>query len=460
MLVEEKVLEKKKKLFEIPSLKKVDIKKEVIAGITTFLTMAYIIAVNPNILGATGMDSGALVTATCLAAGLTTILMGVFANLPFALASGMGLNAYFAYSVVIGKGISWEVALTAVFVEGIIFILMSLFKMREAVVNAIPINMKHAVTAGIGLFIAFIGLTGSGLVVANESTYVSLGDFTSPTVLIALIGIVIIAVLDKKGVKGSILIGIVACSLMAWGYALFDGEYAAALGIYLPTGIFKIESIAPIAGKLDFGYALHPETITTFITIVCTFLFVDFFDTIGTLVGVSSRAGMLDKDGNVPNAGKALLVDAIGTTGGACLGVSTVTTFVESSTGVAAGGRTGWTSVVTGILFLIAMFFSPIFSAIPSCATAPALIYVGYLMLGAVKNIEFNEITEGVPAFLTIAMMPMTYSIGDGLTIGVLAYVFINLLYNIFFAKEGEKKKVSWIMIVLAIIFLFKLFFL
>ena len=452
----------KGRFLDILSNEKVDFKKEIMAGVTTFLTMAYIIAVNPNILGADGigMDKGAIVTATCLAAAIASIIMGVYANLPFVLASGMGLNAYFAYSVVLGKGISWHIALTAVFVEGIIFILMSLFKIREAVVNAIPMNMKHAVTAGIGLFIAFIGLTGSGLVVADESTYLALGDFHLPTVLIALIGLVIVAVLDKKQVKGAILIGIVVSTLLAWGYALMNTEAAAALGIYLPNGVFKFESIAPVAGKIDLAYVLHPSNIMNFIVIVCTFLFVDFFDTVGTLVGVSSRAGMLDENGNVPNAGKALMADAIGTTVGACLGVSTVTTYVESSTGVAAGGRTGWTAVTSGVLFLIAMFFSPIFIAIPSCATAPALIYVGYLMLGAVKNIEFEDITEGVPAFLTIAMMPLTYSIGDGLTIGVLVYVIINVLYNLIFAKENEKKKVSWVMIILAIVFILKLFFL
>ena len=452
----------KGRFLDILSNEKVDFKKEIMAGVTTFLTMAYIIAVNPNILGADGMgmDKGAIVTATCLAAAIASIIMGVYANLPFVLASGMGLNAYFAYSVVLGKGISWHIALTAVFVEGIIFILMSLFKIREAVVNAIPMNMKHAVTAGIGLFIAFIGLTGSGLVVADESTYLALGDFHFPTVLIALIGLVIVAVLDKKQVKGAILIGIVVSTLLAWGYALMNTEAAAALGIYLPNGVFKFESIAPVAGKIDLAYVLHPSNIMNFIVIVCTFLFVDFFDTVGTLVGVSSRAGMLDENGNVPNAGKALMADAIGTTVGACLGVSTVTTYVESSTGVAAGGRTGWTAVTSGVLFLIAMFFSPIFIAIPSCATAPALIYVGYLMLGAVKNIEFEDITEGVPAFLTIAMMPLTYSIGDGLTIGVLVYVIINVLYNLIFAKENEKKKVSWVMIILAIVFVLKLFFL
>lgn len=454
-------MKKEKKFFEILENKNVDFKREIIAGFTTFLTMAYIIAVNPNILSATGMDQGALVTATCLAAAFSTILMGVFANLPFALASGMGLNAYFAFSVVIGKGISWEIALTAVFVEGIIFILMSLFKIREAVVNAIPMNMKYAVTAGIGLFIAFIGLTGSNIVVANKDTFLALGDFNNPTVLIALIGVTVIAILDKKGVKGSILYGILISTIIAWGYALFNREYAASLGIFLPNGLIKFESIAPIAGKLDFGYIMNQNNIGTFITIVCTFLFVDFFDTIGTLVGVSSRAGMLDEKGNIPNAGKALMVDAIGTTAGAVMGVSTVTTFVESSTGVLAGGRTGWTSVTTGLLFLVSMFFSPIFIAIPSCATAPALMYVGYLMLGACKNIEFEEITEGFPAFITIIAMPLTYSIGDGLTLGVLSYVFINVLYNVFFIKDKKnKKKVSIVMIALAVIFLFKLFFL
>lgn len=452
----------KKKFLEIFSNENVDFKKEIIAGITTFLTMAYIIAVNPNILGTEGigMDKGALVTATCLAAAFASILMGVYANLPFVLASGMGLNAYFAYSVVLGKGISWEVALTAVFVEGIIFILLSLFKVREAVVNAIPINMKHAVTAGIGLFIAFIGLTGSGFVIADDATYLALGNFASPTVLIAFVGLIIIAVLDRKGMKASILVGIVVSTLLSWGYAMMNPEAATSFGIYLPNGIFKFESIAPIAGKVDLAYVLHPSNIMNFIVVVCTFLFVDFFDTVGTLVGVSSRAGMLDENGNVPNVGKALMVDAVGTTVGACLGVSTVTTYVESSTGVAAGGRTGWTAITSGVLFLIAMFFSPIFIAIPSCATAPALIYVGYLMLGAVKNIDFGEITEGLPAFMTIAMMPLAYSIGDGLTIGVIAYVLINVLYNIFFAKSGEKKKVSIVMIVLAIVFICKLFFL
>ncbi|WP_411170485.1 NCS2 family permease [Clostridium sp. MB05] len=447
---------KKQGLLPILSNENVNFKREIVAGVTTFLTMAYIIAVNPNILSQTGMPAGALVTATCLTAAMACILMGLFANLPFALASGMGLNAFFAFSVVIGMGISWQTALTAVFIEGIIFILLSLFKVREAVVNAIPMTMKHAVTAGIGVFIAFIGMVGSGLVVKNDATLVSMGEFT-PTVVIALVGVIIIAVLDKKNVKGAILFGIVTSTLLAWGYALINPEAASSIGIYLPKGIFKFESIAPIAGQLDFSHIANLENIGKFIVIVCTFLFVDFFDTVGTLVGVASRANMLDEDGNLPNAGRALLVDAIATTFGAVMGVSTVTTYVESSTGVAAGGRTGYTAITTGILFLLSMFFSPIFIAIPSCATAPALIYVGYLMLGAVKEIDFTNITEGVPAFLTITAMALTYSIGDGLTIGILSYVIINLVHNVFCKNKESKTKVSVVMIILAIIFIFKL---
>lgn len=450
-------LSKKEKLMPIFSNKNVDIKKEMLAGLTTFLTMAYIVAVNPNILSATGMPAGALVTATCLAAGLACILMGVFANLPFALASGMGLNAYFAYTVVLQDNIPWEFALTAVFIEGIIFIILSLFKVREAVVNSIPKNMKLAVTGGIGLFIAFIGMVNSGLVVSNEATKVSLGEFT-PAVIISIIGLVIISVLDKKRVRGAILWGILVSAIIGWVYALVDTEAANALGIYLPNGIFKFEGIGEIAGKIDLIDAFSKENLQLFITVIFTFLFVDFFDTVGTLVGVCSKAKMLDKEGKVPNAGRALLVDAVSTTAGAALGVSTVTTYVESSTGVAAGGRTGYTAITTGVLFLIAMFFSPIFIAIPSCATAPALMYVGYLMLGAVKEIDFDDVVEGVPAFLTIAAMPLTYSIGNGLTLGILSYVIINVIYNIFFAKSSENKhKVSWIMIVLAIIFVLKL---
>lgn len=313
------------KLFPLLGEKSVNLRTELLAGLTTFLTMAYIIAINPSILSETGMDAGALVTGTCLAAALGCFLMGFIANLPFGLASGMGLNAFFAYSVVLAYNIPWQVALTAVFVEGIIFILLTACKVREAVVNAIPLNMKLAVTGGIGLFIAFLGLINGGIVVGDDATLVGLNHFALPAV-ITCFGVVVIAALDKRGVRGSILIGIVLCSLVAWGYALIAPEAAATLGITLPDGIIRFESVAPIAGKIDFGYLLHPEQLSNFIVIMLTFLFVDFFDTVGTLVGVCSKAGMLDENGNVPNAGRALMADALATTAGACLGVSTVTT--------------------------------------------------------------------------------------------------------------------------------------
>ena len=445
------------KLFPLLTNKDVDKKTEMMAGLTTFSTMAYIIAVNPSILSETGMPAGALVTSTCLGAAIGCFIMGLIADMPFALASGMGLNAYFAYTVVLGMGVSWEVALTAVFVEGIIFIILSLCKVREAVVNAIPKNLKLAVSGGIGLFIAFIGLVNCGLVVNNDSTLVSMGHFT-PAVIVTCVGLVITAVLSKKNIRGSILIGIVVSSLLAWGYALMSPEAAANLGIYLPSGVFKFESPAPIVNKIDFGYITHPDSMFQFITVLCTFLFVDFFDTVGTVVGVASKANMVDEDGKVKNVGRALLADAFATTIGSWLGVSTVTTYVESSTGVLEGGKTGYTAITVGVLFLIAMFFSPIFIAIPSCATAPALIYVGYLMLSAVKDIDFGDITEGVPAFMAIGGMALTYSIGDGLTLGVLSYVFINLLYNLIAPKE-DRKHVSVVMIILAILFILKLWF-
>ncbi len=434
-----------------------DVRKEIIAGITTFLAMAYIIAVNPNFLEIAGMPKGAVLTATCLTAGLTTILMGVYANLPFALASGMGLNAFFAFSVCKGMGIDYRVALTAVFFEGIIFIVLSLTNVREAVVNAIPTTLKLAVTSGIGLFIAFIGFVNSGIVIKDEATLVKLGNFTTPPVIIALIGIVVIVVLSKKNVKGALLWGIIASTAVAWIYAFVNPKLAAeAYHIYLPDGVFRFESIKPIVFKLDFSYLRDSQKIWSFITIMFTFLFVDFFDTVGTLVGVASKVGMIDEEGRVKNAGKALLVDSIGTTFGALMGTSTVTTYVESSAGVAEGGRTGLASVVTGILFLIAMFFSPLFIAIPGCATAPALIIVGFFMIENVVKVDFTDFTEGVPAFLTIALMPLTYSIGDGLTIGILSYAILNLVNNLF-SKEDNKKKMSPIIYILAILFIIKL---
>lgn len=435
---------------------KSEYKREFLAGTTSFLAMAYIIAVNPSILSAAGMPAGAIVTATCISAVIGCLIMGFYAKLPFGLAPGMGLNAFFTFSVVIGMGISWEVALTAVFVEGIIFILLSLFKVREAVVDAIPINLKYAVTAGIGLFIAFIGFNGAGVVIGNPDTMVAMGQ-VGPKMLIAMVGLCIIVILEKKKVKGSMLVGIVVSTLLAWGYALINTEVAASMGIYLPNGIFKFESIAPIAGKVNFSYLTSPQHVFNFITIVFTFLFVDFFDTVGTLIGVASRANMLDKKGRVPNAGRALMTDAIATTAGALLGTSTVTVYVESATGVEEGGRTGLTAITIGALFFVAMFFSPIFVAVPACATAPALIYVGYLMLTSVLKIDFSDITDAVPAFLIIALMPLTYSIGDGLTIGVLAYVILNILHNIFTKNKKDKKELSMVMIVLAIIFVIKL---
>lgn len=445
---------------------KTNVKREVVGGITTFLTMAYIIIVNANLLSATGMDKGALITVTCVTAGLITILMGVYANLPFALASGMGLNAYFAFTVCApiekgGMGIAWQVALTAVFIEGLIFLLLSLFKFREKIANCIPKNMKIAVTAGIGLFIAFVGFVGCGLVVGSEGTKVAMGEIVSPTVIIALVGIIVIVICELRKVKGGVLLGIVASTALAWIYAAVSPESAAAHEIFLPGGIFQYASMSPIAFKLDFTHIFDPKLIGNFIVVLFSFLFVDFFDTIGTLVGVASKADMLDEKGNVRNGGKALLVDAIGTTVGAALGTSTVTTFVESASGVAAGARTGLASVVTGILFLASMFLSPLFIAIPACATAPALIMVGFYMMQNVVKLDMNDFTEGVPAFLTIALMPLTYSIGDGLTIGLFVYALINGINNLFRRIKGEERKpVSLLIYIIALLLLVKFIFL
>lgn len=430
------------------------IKTEVIAGITTFLTMAYIIAVNPSFLSTTGMDKGALVTATCIAAGVTTIIMGFYANLPFALASGMGLNAFFAFTVCGVMKVSWKVALTAVFIEGIIFIILSLTKVRELVVNAIPNSLKLAVSAGIGLFIAFIGFEDAKMIVLNESTLVTLGKIADPRVIICLIGIIIIGVLVHKNVKGAILWGIISCSVIAWIYAIIIGpENAAKLyGIYLPSAAFSVYGIGPIAGKFDFSFFNDSKALLNFLSIMITFLFVDFFDTVGTLVGVASKANMFDKDGKVLRADRALLTDAIGTTLGALVGVSTVTTYVESSAGVVEGGRTGLTAVVTGILFLISIVLAPIFMAIPGCATAPALIIVGLFMLQNVTKIDFFDYTEAIPAFLAIILMPLTYSIANGLMFGIVSYVVFNFL-------GGKKEKISPTMYVLAILFILKMIF-
>lgn len=398
-----------------------DVKTEVIAGITTFMTMAYILAVNPNILEASGMDRGAIFTATALSAFIATCLMALLSNYPFVLAPGMGLNAYFAYTVVLGMGYSWQQALTAVLAEGVIFILLSLTNVREAIFNAIPLNLKHAVSVGIGLYIAFIGLQNAKIVVNNDSTLVSIfsfkgsmedGTFSSMgiTVLLALIGLLITAILLVKNVKGGILWGI----LITWGLGIicqFARLYVpnAELGFYslLPdfSSGFSIPSMAPTFMKMDFSIVFSLD----FFVIMFAFLFVDMFDTLGTLIGVASKADMLDKDGKLPKIRGALLSDAIGTTVGAMCGTSTVTTFVESASGVSAGGRTGLTSVVAAILFGLSLFLSPIFLAIPSFATAPALIIVGFLMITSITKIDFNDYSEAIPCFIAIIAMPFLY---------------------------------------------------
>lgn len=437
-----------------------DVKTEILAGITTFMTMAYILAVNPSILEASGMDRGAVFTATALASFLATCLMALLSNYPFVLAPGMGLNAYFAYTVVLGMGYSWQMALAAVFIEGIIFIILSLTKVREAIFNAIPMNLKHAVSVGIGLFIAFIGLQNAKIVVGSSSTLVTIFSFTTSakegtfrsggiTVLLALIGIVITAILVVKKVKGNILWGI----LITWAL----GIICQLTGLYVPDpdlGAFSmlpdfsnwgIPSLMPTFMKMDFSKVLTLD----FVVIMFAFLFVDMFDTLGTLIGVASKADMLDKDGKLPRIRGALLADAVGTSAGAMMGTSTVTTFVESASGVAEGGRTGLTGIVSAILFGLSLFLSPIFLAIPSFATAPALVIVGFLMLTAVTKIDFSDYTEAIPAFIAIIAMPFMYSISEGIAMGVISYVILKLV-------SGKAKDVTVLMYVLAVLFIVK----
>ncbi|MDD3277855.1 MAG: NCS2 family permease [Lachnospiraceae bacterium] len=442
-----------------------DVKTEIIAGITTFMTMAYILAVNPNILSEAGMDHGAVFTATALAAVLGTLCMALFANYPFALAPGMGVNAYFAYTVVKGMGYSWQIALAAVFVEGVIFIVLSITNLREAIFNAIPRNLKSAVSVGIGLFIAFVGLQNAKIVIGG-STLVSLFSLegynkvngvtasfhdVGITVLLAIVGVLITAILVVKKVKGNILWGI----LITWLLGIicqFTGLYVPnpELGFYnlLPdfSAGLAIPSIAPVFAKLDFSGVFS----LNFVVVVFAFLFVDLFDTLGTLVGVSTKAGMLDKDGKLPHIKGALMADAVATTAGAVLGTSTTTTFVESASGVTEGGRTGLTAVTTAILFALSLFLSPIFLAIPSFATAPALIIVGFYMLTSVAHIDFNDVCEAIPCYICILAMPLFYSIAEGISMGIVSYVVINILAG------KRKEKVSVLMIVLAILFILK----
>ena len=443
-----------------------DVKTEILAGITTFMTMAYILAVNPSILAAAGMDQGAVFTATALAALIGTLLMAVFANYPFALAPGMGLNAYFAYTVVLGMGYTWQVALTAVFVEGIIFIILSLTSVREAIFNAIPQNLKAAVSVGIGLFIAFIGLQNANIVVGGstllelysldgynaangaEATFHDVGI----TVILAIVGIIITGILVIRNIKGNILWGI----LITW----ILGIICQMTGIYVPNpeaGFYgllpdfssglSVPSLSPIFAKMEFEGVFS----LNFLVVIFAFLFVDMFDTIGTLIGVSSKANMLDENGRLPRIKGALLADAVATTAGAVLGTSTTTTFVESASGVTEGGRTGLTAFTTAVLFGLALFLSPIFLAIPSFATAPALVVVGFYMLTNVTNIDFNDISEALPCYICIAAMPFFYSISEGISMGVIAYVVLNLMTG-----KAKEKKISLLMYVLAILFVLK----
>ena len=441
---------------------KTDVKTEVIAGITTFMTMAYILAVNPSVLSACGMDSGAVFTATALAALIATLLMAAFSNYPFVLAPGMGLNAYFSYTVVLQMGYSWQTALAAVFIEGIVFILLSLTNVREAIFNAIPMNLKHAVSVGIGLFIAFIGLQNAHIVV-DSATLVGVYSFKSSvenglfnsegiTVVLALVGILVTGILVVKGVKGNILWGI----LITWGLGIlcqFLGIYQVnpEIGMYslLPdfsNGI-SVPSLAPTLMQMDFSGILSLD----FFVVMFAFLFVDLFGTLGTLIGVASKADMLDKDGKLPRIRGALLSDAIGTSVGAMLGTSTTTTFVESASGVAEGGRTGLTAVVAAILFGLSLFLSPIFLAIPSFATAPALVVVGFLMLTSITKINFDDFTEAIPAYVAIIAMPFMYSISEGIAMGVISYVVINVVTG-----KMKEKKISPLMYVLAVLFIGK----
>lgn len=447
-----------------------NVKTEIIAGITSFMTMAYILAVNPSIMSAAGMDHGAVFTATALAAFIGTLAMALFANYPFALAPGMGLNAYFAYTVVLGMGYSWQYALAAVFAEGIIFIVLSLTNVREAIFNAIPQNLKSAVSVGIGLFIAFIGLQNAHIVIGGSTLlqlfsvdgYNEVNGVSATfhdvgiTVLLAIIGIIITGALVIKNVKGNILWGI----LITWLLGIicqFTGLYVpnADLGFYslLPnfSNGLSIPSLSPIFCKLDFSgiFSLN------FIVILFAFLFVDLFDTIGTLIGVSAKADMLDENGKLPRIKGALMADAVATTVGAVIGTSTTTTFVESASGVSEGGRTGLTSVTTAILFGLSLFLSPIFLAIPSFATAPALVIVGLYMLTNVTNIDFNDMSEAIPCYVCIIAMPFFYSISEGISMGVITYVALNLITG-----KAKEKKVSALMYVLAVLFILKYVFL
>lgn len=423
-----------KKLFGF-NPKEHTVRTEVMAGITTFLTMAYILAINPNILGETGMDKGALFTTTVLMSALPTMFMALYAKLPLALAPGMGLNAFFAYTVCLVMGYSWQFALTAVFLEGLVFLLLTVTNLREKIVDVLPAPLKNAISAGIGLYIAFIGLKSAGVIVDNSATLVSLGDLTSGSALLSVIGVVITSVLLVKNVRGALLFGILLTTLIG-----------------LPMGVTKIEgvfsvppSIDPIFLKFEWTHIFTKDMAI----IVFTFLFVDLFDCIGTVIGVANRANLVKADGKIPRLKEIFMVDSISTAAGAAMGTSTVAVYVESAAGVNEGGRTGLTSMVTGVCFLLALFFAPLFLAIPAAATTPVLVLVGLMMMGSVRSIDFNNYSEAIPAFVCVLLMPLTYSISEGIVLGHLCYIFVNLL-------SGNFKKVTIGMYILAAFFLIK----
>lgn len=427
-------LEKRFRLSE----KKTDVKTELMAGFTTFMTMSYILAVNPQMLSETGMDKGGVFTASVVASIIAMICMAFLANLPFGLAPGMGLNAFFTFTVVKTLGYTWQFALTAVFLEGIVFLILSLFKVREMIFDAIPINLKKAVSCGIGLFIALVGLVNSGIILQGEGTVLQLGNLLSRESVVFIVGLFIIALLLAREIKGALMYGILASTILA--LILGVSKYQGGSPITLPP------SLAPVAFKIQF------DKIFTFdmFTVVFTFLFVDIFDTVGTLVGVSAKAGMLDEQGKLKEASPALLADAIGTTMGALLGTSTVTTFVESASGVAEGGRTGLTALSTAFFFFLSLFLFPVFGMIPAQATGPALVIVGLFMLSSIKEIDFYDYSEAIPAFITIIAMPFCYSIAEGISFGMISYVLIKLL-------AGKRKDVSILMYILAIVFILRI---
>lgn len=415
------------------------IKKELMGGLTTFLTMAYILAVNPDILGNTGMDKGAVFTATVVSAIVGTLVMAVYAKLPFVLAPGMGLNAFFAFTIVLAMGYSWQFALTAVFLEGVIFILLTITGLRQKIVDSMPLILRRSISPGIGLFIAFIGLKNAGIVAASDATFVTLGNLQSPSVLLACMGIIISAVLLVRNVTGALLIGILATTIVG-----------IPLGVTNFTAVVSTPpSLAPVFCQFEWGSILSVDMLIC----VLTFLFIDMFDTIGTLIGVSTRAGMADKDGNIPGLKKAFMADAIGTTLGAVLGTSTVTTYVESASGVNVGGRSGLTSLTSAVCFALALFLAPIFLSIPSEATSPALVLVGVMMMADIRQIDFTDYLTAIPCFVCIALMPLTYSISDGILMGMITYVLLNVC-------AGKWKEVNIGSYILAILFVLKYAFL